>query len=93
MDFKILEVQSKDGLITAAKYFCSLADIETEGWWFFGRPALNKPFDQVQESDVIEWVKSEAGELIEKNLKSQLEATQQPKTVAPWLPQTFTPSI
>ena len=93
MDYKILEVQSKDGLILAVKYFCALAHIQTEGWWFFGDPVLKKPFEEVKEADVIEWVKSEAGELIESNLRKQLEASEQVKSVAPWLPQTFTPSI
>lgn len=92
MDCKILEIQAKDGLITAARYLCDLDSIATEGWWFFNEPQMNKPFEEVQETDVIDWVKQEAGYLIESNLKRQKEALQ-PKTVAPWLPQTFTPSI
>ena len=45
MDIKILEIEAKEGLITAVKYFCSLNGIDTEGWWIFGDPVLNKPFE------------------------------------------------
>ena len=93
MDIKILEIEAKEGLITAVKYLCSLNGIDTEGWWIFGDPVLNKPFENVTESDVTEWVLSEAGQLIENNLTAQKEALEKPKSVAPWLPQTFTPQI
>lgn len=93
MDCKILEIQEKDGVITAARYLCSIGDVQSEGWWWFKEPTNEKPFAQVQESDVINWVVSEAGEGIEANLSRQVQALSAPKSVAPWLPQTFTPSI
>ena len=92
MDCKILDIQAKDGVITAAKYLCWIAEIETEGWWHFNEPG-DKAFSEIQESDVIEWIKAEAGDMIETNLNRQLEALKLPKSVAPWLPQTFTPEI
>ena len=90
MDTKILEIEAKDGLITAAKYLCSLDGIQTEGWWFFGNPVLNKAFSEVSEFDVIEWILKEAGHLIENNLKNQKQSIEKPKSVAPWMPQMFT---
>ena len=93
MDCKILEIEDKEGLITSAKYLCTLNNIQTEGWWIFGDPVLNKPITEVVEADVIGWIMAEAGELIKKNLTAQFENTQKPKSIAPWLPQTFTPSI
>ena len=89
MDCKILEVQAKDGVITAARYLCSIGDVQSEGWWWFKEPG-DKPFADVQESDVVGWVLSEAGSGIEANLNNQIQALNTPKTVAPWLPQTFT---
>ena len=91
MDCKILEIQETDGLITAARYLCAIGTIETEGWWYFAEPQMEIPFAEITENDVIGWVKKEAGELIESNLNRQ--ANQPLKSIAPWLPQTFTPSI
>ena len=93
MDTKILEIEDKDGLITAAKYLCSFGGVDTEGWWIFGDPVLKKPFAEVTESDVTQWVLAEAGQLIENNLKAQKEVLDKPKSVPPWLPQTFTPNL
>ena len=92
MDCKILEIQAADEKITAAKYHCSYAGVETEGWWYFKEPS-NKPFAEIQESDVVGWVVAEAGDMIRANLERQVAALAKPKSVAPWLPQTFTPSI
>jgi membrane-bound lytic murein transglycosylase B len=92
MDCKILEIQATDGVITAARYLCSVGDVQSEGWWWFKEPG-NKLFADISESDVIGWVLSEAGSGIESNLNAQAQALKTPKTVAPWLPQTFTPSI
>lgn len=92
MDCKILEIDAQDGLITAARYRCSIGDIETEGWWYFRDPVLTIPFENVQESDVIGWIVDQAGAGIEANLMRQAQAKTY-KTVAPWLPQTFTPSL
>lgn len=92
MDCRILEIQAADGKITAAKYHCSLAGVETEGWWYFKEPA-DKPFAEIQESDVVGWIVAEAGDMIRANLERQVAYLSQPKAVAPWLPQVFTPSV
>jgi hypothetical protein len=92
MDCKILDIEAKNDIITAAKYVCSIGDVASEGWWYFQEPG-NKPFSEVQEEDVIKWIIGEAGNLIEANLTQQLSILNKPKAVAPWLPQTFTPSV
>lgn len=88
MDCKILEIQAENGVITAARYLCSIGDVQSEGWWWFKEPG-SKPFAEVQEADVVGWVLTEAGSGIEANLNAQIQALKAPKTVAPWLPQTF----
>jgi hypothetical protein len=45
----------------------------------------------VTEEMVIGWVTKDIGAQVEARLDEQ--AVTKPKTVAPWLPQTFTPSI
>jgi len=91
MDCKILKIQETDGLITAARYLCAIGAIETEGWWYFNEPQMKIPYAEITENDVVGWVKKETGKMIETNLNRQ---TNQPlKSIAPWLPQTFTPSI
>jgi len=92
MDCKILEIQANEGVITAARYLCSIGEVQTEGWWCFKEPG-DKPFSEIQESDVIGWIMAEAGAGIEANLNKQIEASKASKTLAPWLPQTFTLSI
>jgi hypothetical protein len=88
MNCKIIELQADNGVITAARYLCSLEDVHSEGWWWFKEPG-SKPYAEIQEADVIGWILAEAGPSIEANLKTQIQALKAPKTVAPWLPQTF----
>lgn len=92
MDCRILEIEAKEGAITAAKYLCSDNGISTEGWWYF-KEVSNKAFDEVQEADVIGWVMKEAGELIKATIERQEANLRAPKSVAPWMPQVFTPEI
>lgn len=90
--WKILEIEAENDLITGARYFCSKSGVETEGWWRFAEPKLTIPFADVTEQNVIDWLKAVIGEQVEARLDEQAAA--KPKiAVAPWLPQTFTPSI
>lgn len=92
MDCKILEVEAIDGVITGARYLCSIGSVETEGWWWFKEPGT-KPFNEIQKDDVVGWIMAEAGEGIEANLKKQIDAMNTPKSAAPWMSQTFTVRI
>lgn len=99
----ILDVTANElGLITSAKYKASISDnkttIETEGNCFFQEPKLNIPFEEVTEENVVEWVKKETTQYeqnsVEYGLNEQLKLlASQRDTVAPWLPQVFTPNI
>ena len=97
-EWKILELQAKDGLITQAKYHVTLSQegksVETEGHWKFGDPVLAVPFEQVTEQTVVNWIKQEAIQygknIIESRLTEQLEALRTEKVLPPWVPQVFT---
>ena len=102
LTWKILGVEAKDGLITNARYHVTAVSgdvvVETEGNWFFQEPKLEVPFDQVTEEMVCKWVENETTQggkqLIQTRLDEQIAAVKaQAKTVAPWMPQTFTPDI
>ena len=102
-EWKILGVTADEtGLITEARYFASLelddVKVETEGNWYFNEPKLIIPFEQVTEENVIAWIQKEATKdgdnSVECRLNEQLEAlASQRDTVAPWMPQVFTPKI
>lgn len=97
-EWKISEVQAKDGLIVEAKYHVTLSEdgktVETEGHWKFGDPVLSVPFEEVTEQTVAGWIQKEAVQygknIIESCLTEQLEALKTPKVLPPWVPQVFT---
>lgn len=97
-EWKIIDLQAKDGLITQAKYHVTLKEddksVETEGYWRFGDPVLSVPFEEVTEKTVIGWIQDEAVQygknIIESCLTEQLEALKTPKVLPPWVPQVFT---
>lgn len=97
-EWKIIDLQAKDGLITQAKYHVTLSEddksVETEGYWNFGDPVLSVPFEEVTEKTVIGWIQQEAIQygknIIESCLTEQLEALKTPKVLPPWVPQVFT---
>lgn len=100
--WKISEISADDGVITHAKYHVTAVDdglsVETEGNWQFSDKIVKKPFHEVTEQDVAEWIEKETtiGEenLIKSRLVEQLQTLQkQNVVVAPWLPQIFTPNI
>ena len=102
--WKILEVSAEDEKITSAKYHVVVTDelathsVETEGNWYFNG-VFNKSYADIKEQDVIDLIKKEAIKdglnIIESRLEEQLYylTDNKVKPVAPWLPQTFTPSI
>ena len=97
-DWKILEIHAEDGLIKQAKYHVTAtteaATVETEGYWSFGDPQVNIPFNEVTEETVVNWVKQEATQygqnIIESRLTEQLDALAKPKVLPPWVSQVFT---
>jgi len=94
MDWKILDIEQKDGQITSAKYYVSNGKVDTEGNWYFTEKG-DIPFEQVTEQNVIDWIKSasmlDGKNIIESRLEEQ--SNQPVKAVPPWLPQTFTPKL
>jgi hypothetical protein len=100
-NWKISEIKAKDGLITQVRYHVTAEEngfsVDTEGYWNFGDPVLRKPFDQVTEQDVIDWVKQDAvqhGEnVIESRLAEQLANMEHKTVLPPWVPQVFTPNL
>jgi hypothetical protein len=94
MDWKILDIEQKDGQITSAKYYVTNGTVDTEGNWYFTEKG-DIPFEQVTEQMVIDWIKTasirDGKNIIESRLEEQLN--QPSKTIAPWLPQTFTPTL
>jgi hypothetical protein len=98
--WKILNVYADGGLITSAKYFCSVTQdnntVETEGYWSF-QEAGNVPFEQVTEEMIVKWIEDSATvdgkNVIKSRLAEQLETLSKKPVPAPWLPQTFTPDL
>jgi len=99
----ILDIDAKDEQIISAKYHVVANNetnhtVETEGNWYFNG-TIDKPFPDITEQDVIDLILKESIKdglnIIESRLDEQLVylADNQVKSVAPWLPQTFTPSI
>lgn len=99
--WKILEIYADDGLITSAKYLCSVIDgdktVDTEGYWTFQEPQLIVPFDQVTEEMIAKWIEDssvvDGKNVIKSRLVEQLETLSKKPVPAPWLPQTFTPDL
>lgn len=103
-DWDILEVLAEclpeGDLITAARYLCRVIKdgktVETEGWWHFPEPTLNKPYLDVTKDDIVGWIDTQAvrdgRHLIKDRLLEQLNATSVVRP-APWQPQVFTPEL
>jgi hypothetical protein len=99
--WKILDIYADDGLITSAKYLCSVVDgeksVETEGYWTFENPKLEVPFEEVTEEMISKWIEDSSvvndKSIIKSRLAEQLESLSKQPVPAPWMPQTFTPTI
>jgi hypothetical protein len=75
------------------KYFVIATDgknkVESEGNSYFADGIVNIPFEQIKESNLIDWIAKDA---IKSNLEAQLKALDSDKKVEfPWLADTFTP--
>ena len=75
------------------KYFVKATDgtntVESEGNSYFAESTVNMPFEQIKESNLIDWIAKDA---IKSNLEAQLKALDSDKKVEfPWLADTFTP--
>ena len=97
-NWKILDIQADDGLITQAHYHVTATDMDievtTEGNWYFIEPKVNIPFADVTEELVCQWVENESNNSIKARLQEQIDLLNKCKpVVAPWLPQVFTPKI
>ena len=63
--------------------------VESEGNSYFADGTVNIPFEQIKESNLIDWIAKDA---IKSNLEAQLQAIDSNKTVEfPWLADTFIP--
>lgn len=99
--WKILDIYADDGLITSAKYLCSVVDgeksVDTEGYWTFQEPQMIVPFDQVTEEMIAKWIEDssvvDGKNIIKSRLVEQLETLQKQPVPAPWMPQVFTPNL
>ena len=90
-NWKILELF--DGC-KGIKYYVQATDgkntIESEGNYYFPEGIINLPFEQIKESNLIDWIDKDA---IKSNLEAQLQSLDSDKKVEfPWLADTFTPN-
>jgi len=97
-DWKITQINVENEAITYAHYICKLIqeplEISTEGNWYFSDKIIKKPFDQVKEQDIADWIEKESMQngisTIKLRLQEQMKALENEQSVAlPWLPKTF----
>jgi len=96
--YKILSIFDE---CKSVEYFISLTDgvntVETKGNHTFSDGIVNLPFEQIKESNLIDWLNQDITKdgvnFIKLNLESQLKALESNKKVDfPWLADTFTPN-
>jgi len=88
--WKILEIFND---CKGVRYYVEATDgantIKSEGNCFFSEGAVNLPFEQIKEQNLIDWIDKDA---IKSNLQAQLQALDSDKKIEfPWLADTFTP--
>jgi hypothetical protein len=98
-EWKVLDIDAKNGIILSAKYFCKATEnelsVETEGNCFFRQASDHSiPFEEVTEQTVLNWINTESfrdgKNLITSRLDEQIDQLKNQKTVVPpWLPQIF----
>jgi hypothetical protein len=101
MKWRIDEIETQDGVITAVKYHISHVEneqlVEAEGNWTFRKPHSDVPFESITEELVISWIQED--EIIDGNpvisgrILEQHKELAKEKVVAPWKPQIFIPNI
>jgi len=89
--WKILELFAD---CKGVKYYVKATDgqnsVEHEGSFLFLEGTVNLPFEQIKETNLIDWIDKDA---IKLNLENQLKALESNKTIDfPWLADTFTPN-
>jgi len=89
-EWKILELFAD---CKGVKYYVKATDgqnfVESEGNGYFAEGAVNMPFEQIKESNLIDWIAKDA---IKSNLEAQLQVMDSDNKVEfPWLADTFTP--
>ena len=97
-DWKITQISVENEAITHAHYVCKFVqepfEVSTEGNWYFSDKIIKKPFNDVKEQDIAEWIQKESMQngisSIELRLQEQMLNLQNDQSVAlPWLPKTF----
>jgi hypothetical protein len=96
--WSILEVFLESENIAKVKYFLKANDdsniVETEGYHSYSEGAVNKPFEEIKEEDLIRWLEQDTTKdevnIIKLNLINQLESLKNSKKAEfPWLANTF----
>ena len=94
--WEILELYSE---AKSVRYFLSATDgtntVETEGNHTFLEGTVNKPFNEIVEQDLINWLEKDTTQddvnAIKLTIENQLKAIENAKKVDfPWLANTFT---
>ena len=95
--WKVLNLYTKDELITGIKYLCTGFDgkmsIDSEGTMFFTDPEFSIPLEDVTELNCVNWLEKETDRDGQSHVKSgierQFEALEHKETGLPWKPNTF----
>jgi len=90
--WKILEIFAD---IKGVKYYVSANNgqntVESEGNSYFSEGKVNLPFEEIKETNLIDWLDKEQ---ILENLEFQLKNLENnAKIDFPWLKDTFTPQV
>jgi hypothetical protein len=97
--WKILELFANENQLVSVRYLLCGTDgkntVESEGNHTFSNGIANKPFDQIVESDILQWLEKDTTQddvnPIKLALENQLKAIENVKKVDfPWLSGTFT---
>lgn len=99
-DWKFEEIMTKDGQLSHVQYVLTATDgeyvVETAGTHQFKDGTVDKPFEEIVESDIRQWVEKDTtqGEinLLKSNLEKQINYLKNApqKAEFPWLAGTFT---
>jgi hypothetical protein len=96
--WQFLELFASDSLLSAVRYLLTAKDgkntVETEGNHVFSNGVVNKPLEQIVETDLVQWIEKDTTiddlNPIKSNLEDQLKNLTVKKVDFPWLANTFT---
>ena len=97
--WQVLEVFAEGENLTKVKFLLKAQNesniVETEGYHQFSEGVVYKPFAEIKEENLINWLDSDTTQddinLIKLNLEKQLETLKNSKKMAfPWEADTFT---